>query len=373
MSDPFLLSDLPPIPSPTGTGESTGPTPPDNKFFGKPYATPALRPDSQIDLKVGQYLRPPQGILPNMTQPPDPRAYINQYGGHSQVGNVSQPYGSAVVNNDFTARLAAAGRLYKQETGKDPTYGEGDRDLATQQHYWAMRGNRYDPSNPAARPGTSLHEFGKAMDIDGDFGMWLRKNGPRVGINNPVPNDAHHFQIMPGNFPLPPAPSGQALPPGILGPAQLTQAPPSPPTAGAAPSPPVATPPGASQNVPGTAPGTPPPTPGAMPPTTGAPGASGPTPYTPEDQGQDKKPDDQKKQDQQAAFNIAEAKAAEAQKLAATPLPMKAEMPPVFPNILARQIQEAQQRQIPYYERRMNLQRAISKLPLPPGFTPVEG
>jgi hypothetical protein len=192
-------------------------------FQGGPLAG---RPDTQ---QAAQGAQTSQGAQ----TPAQNASYIGQYGGHSTLNGVNQSNNQG-LNPQFSDRLAAAGRAYKQETGQDPKYGEGYRDDATQQKYWHQRGDRYDPRNPAARPRAyggrgSLHETGQAMDMpDGHgFTRWLQQgNAKRFGLGFPVPNDPNHIQManLRGQaYPYSaaqPLPPGQNRPPANVGPQQ---------------------------------------------------------------------------------------------------------------------------------------------------------
>jgi hypothetical protein len=138
-------------------------------------------------------------------------SYISQFGGHSTTNMQSGPYGNYIMNPEFTRRLAAAGRAYQQETGRNPQYGEGDRDAATQAHYWRrLQGGRL---GMVARPGHSLHQRGLAMDIpSGGFYRWLRQNGHRFGLGFPLRGDPQHIQMQHGRFfyPYTPPDAGKA-------------------------------------------------------------------------------------------------------------------------------------------------------------------
>jgi hypothetical protein len=127
--------------------------------------------------------------------------YIASHGGHSTLGGVNQQ-GIKGLNPELGKRLAAAGRAYTAATGRQPTFGEGYRDDATQQKYWHERGDRFDPKHPAARPVAyggrgSNHLRGNAMDLNQDpgFRSWLHQNGQRYGLHFPVPNDPGHVQM----------------------------------------------------------------------------------------------------------------------------------------------------------------------------------
>jgi hypothetical protein len=124
--------------------------------------------------------------------------YLASRGGHSSVNRESKPVGATMgFDPELAARLHAAGVAYEHETGDKARYGEGDRDVATQQYYWedSAHGTRYR----AAPPGYSEHQKGKAMDLpDSPFRGWLKKgNMNRFGLHFPVSGDAPHVQADP--------------------------------------------------------------------------------------------------------------------------------------------------------------------------------
>lgn len=133
-------------------------------------------------------------------------AYVQAHGGHSSTlvdGKITGgPLGAAMgANNEFYARLAEAGRAYKEATGRDPEFGEADRTSAVQSIYW----NRYQHGGGiAARPGRSAHQRSDAMDTHGKekggFAWWLRQgNAGRFGLYFPMAAnvDYGHVQIDP--------------------------------------------------------------------------------------------------------------------------------------------------------------------------------
>ncbi len=71
----------------------------------------------------------------------------------------------------------------------------GFRSRAQQQALWDRRGsNRY----PVARPGTSRHETGRAIDVPSSFARRLARIGPQVGLCRPLPRrDPIHFEVCP--------------------------------------------------------------------------------------------------------------------------------------------------------------------------------
>ena len=127
--------------------------------------------------------------------------YLRAHGGHSTIKLQTVPGGSTdgglpPFNADLAKRLRQAGEAYKQETGRDPVYGEMTRDYATQAEYY----RRYQAGGgKAAPPGRSRHEGGNAIDIPSTaFLDWMHKNSTKYGINFPVSGDPVHAQLVPG-------------------------------------------------------------------------------------------------------------------------------------------------------------------------------
>jgi hypothetical protein len=144
-------------------------------------------------------------------QPPDNAhqsnlAYLGRYGGHTSTlvdGKITKTDPGAAgnyapVHPELAARLAAAGRTFEQETGKQPKYDEMSRGNDVQAIYY----NRYvnGTGGIAAPPGRSNHQKGLATDLpDSDFRRWLNAgNQARFGLHFPVRGDPPHVQMNPG-------------------------------------------------------------------------------------------------------------------------------------------------------------------------------
>ena len=84
----------------------------------------------------------------------------------------------------------------------------GHRTYGRQKALWAAY--KAGKGNLAARPGTSRHEYGQAVDIDTrnqtDLAVigWLHRHGHRYGYTNTVPSELWHWQFMYGFLDLPP-------------------------------------------------------------------------------------------------------------------------------------------------------------------------
>jgi hypothetical protein len=92
----------------------------------------------------------------------------------------------------------------KEDAGRDGVHfvlSEGYRSLETQQRYW-----KNPPSGPgtAARPGTSVHGWGKAIDISSPGAQsWIQKNGMKYGWIWPMwarssPYEPWHYEYVGG-------------------------------------------------------------------------------------------------------------------------------------------------------------------------------
>jgi zinc D-Ala-D-Ala carboxypeptidase len=89
--------------------------------------------------------------------------------------------------------LAEAGRLL----GQPVPVTSGWRSPARQQALWdARHTNPY----PVARPGTSAHERGMAVDVPAAFVPRFAAVAPRVGLCQPLPaSDPVHFELCPSS------------------------------------------------------------------------------------------------------------------------------------------------------------------------------
>jgi len=99
------------------------------------------------------------------------------------------------LNQDFASRFKAAAAEYKTITGKDIQVTSGLRDSEKQAElYRAYKEGR--SKFPAAPPGTSLHEHGRAVDVDLNSANELARLGllQKYGLSRPVANDPIHIQ-----------------------------------------------------------------------------------------------------------------------------------------------------------------------------------
>lgn len=99
------------------------------------------------------------------------------------------------LNQDFASRFKAAAAEYKTITGKDIQVTSGFRDSEKQAElYRAYKEGR--SKFPAAPPGSSLHEHGRAVDVDLNSANALDRLGllKKYGLSRPVANDPIHIQ-----------------------------------------------------------------------------------------------------------------------------------------------------------------------------------
>lgn len=96
------------------------------------------------------------------------------------------------LHPDLVAALARAERLL----GRPVPITSGFRSRADQERLWA---ERHQNPFPVARPGTSRHERGLAVDVPRSFVPTLRGVAHAVGLCFPLPvTDPVHFELCPG-------------------------------------------------------------------------------------------------------------------------------------------------------------------------------
>lgn len=102
------------------------------------------------------------------------------------------PSGSAGLDPALVQALARAGALL----GEPVPITSGWRSPAEQQRLWDQRATN---PFPVARPGTSAHERGRAVDVPRSFVPRLRSVAAAVGLCHPLPaTDPVHFALCPG-------------------------------------------------------------------------------------------------------------------------------------------------------------------------------
>lgn len=97
--------------------------------------------------------------------------------------------GTEGLTPEMTAAVARAGALL----GTSVPISSGWRSPAQQAALWA---NRHLNPYPVARPGTSMHERGLAIDVPRTFVATLRTVAAVVGLCQPLPaSDPVHFEL----------------------------------------------------------------------------------------------------------------------------------------------------------------------------------
>ena len=99
------------------------------------------------------------------------------------------------VNGALVSAFEQAAAEYKQKTGKTVSVTSGLRSYEDQLRLWNNRGNN---PNPVAKPGTSLHERGLAIDVSKSDAEAMDSMGilGKYGLNRPVRGDPVHIQLM---------------------------------------------------------------------------------------------------------------------------------------------------------------------------------
>jgi len=95
------------------------------------------------------------------------------------------------LKDDLNDRLKEAKDAYRKQFGKELPVTSGFR-TTEQQAALASKPNKY----PVARPGTSAHETGDAIDIDPNVPESFLN---QFGLHRPVKNDPVHVQVMPSS------------------------------------------------------------------------------------------------------------------------------------------------------------------------------
>ncbi|OIH92819.1 D-alanyl-D-alanine carboxypeptidase family protein [Curtobacterium sp. MCBA15_001] len=104
------------------------------------------------------------------------------------VGESTNSLGAQYLIADAAASYRALASAYQKALGKPLTLAEGYRNLARQQYLWDGWNERRPGFKLAAKPGTSIHGLGRAVDFSGgidSYGTtaknWMNKNGPTYG------------------------------------------------------------------------------------------------------------------------------------------------------------------------------------------------
>lgn len=109
----------------------------------------------------------------------------------ARATSVEPPAAAAV--GGLTAEMRGALAAAEAALGRAVPVTSGWRSPAAQQALWDRRAtNRY----PVARPGTSAHERGEAVDVSLAVADELAAVGPSVGLCRPLPaTDPVHFEL----------------------------------------------------------------------------------------------------------------------------------------------------------------------------------
>lgn len=102
--------------------------------------------------------------------------------------NASGSFRGIALRPEAAGALDALNFYYLQRFGRDIGVSEGMRDLAGQNFYWDRFVNRRPGWTVAARPGTSNHGWGLAVDLSGPLAnryteehRWIVANAPLFG------------------------------------------------------------------------------------------------------------------------------------------------------------------------------------------------
>jgi LAS superfamily LD-carboxypeptidase LdcB len=111
--------------------------------------------------------------------------------GAEQSGNL------AGVNPQLATAVSKAMEDYKRLTGKDATITSGVRDREKQQRLYDAYIAGGKKGMPVAKPGTSLHETGNAVDINKTAANEMDRMGilSKYGLTRPVANDPVHVEL----------------------------------------------------------------------------------------------------------------------------------------------------------------------------------
>ena len=103
----------------------------------------------------------------------------------------------AGVNPQLASAVSKAMEDYKRLTGKDATITSGVRDREKQQRLYDAYIAGGKKGMPVAKPGTSLHETGNAVDINKTAANEMDRMGilSKYGLTRPVANDPVHVEL----------------------------------------------------------------------------------------------------------------------------------------------------------------------------------
>ena len=115
----------------------------------------------------------------------------------SETKEFKSTKGVSGVNKDLVSAVEKATAEYKAVTGRTATITSGVRDRAEQQKLYDAYIARGKTGMPVAKPGSSMHETGQAVDIDKISANAMDRLGilAKYGLNRPVAGDPVHVQL----------------------------------------------------------------------------------------------------------------------------------------------------------------------------------
>lgn len=131
------------------------------------------------------------GAPSNLAKAPGSKEAAGLYQGEAPTNiKIDKDSEFSGLNDSVKANLRAMADEYKQTTGKDIKLNEGFRTREEQEALYN------DPRYKAAKPGTSKHEFGYALDIKPEQAVELEKAGllDKYGFHRPFANDPKEQQ-----------------------------------------------------------------------------------------------------------------------------------------------------------------------------------
>lgn len=179
------------IGSQSGTPTSGGSTSPQSSPMQSKYEQPPVSSEgvSRVERVGGEHGH-------------GPISGTSEHGGHTPTEK-SAVTGKSLegVNPALERAFLAAAAEYKQKTGETVNVNSAKRSTEEQQRLWDRK-QRGEISYPVAKPGTSLHEKGLAIDVPPATAEKMDRMGilRNNGLNRPVANDPVHIQLAGTRF-----------------------------------------------------------------------------------------------------------------------------------------------------------------------------
>jgi LAS superfamily LD-carboxypeptidase LdcB len=129
-------------------------------------------------------------LLANVAHAERATGYVRGRARAIEVVPVDSVWLAKPVARDFLAMQGAAAKA-----GIELSIRSGFRDPETQ--IWLYQAWREGYGNRAARPGFSLHQSGRALDLrvrDPETRAWLKKHARRFGFKRTVSDEPWHFE-----------------------------------------------------------------------------------------------------------------------------------------------------------------------------------